>query len=203
MATVATPATAFDLTDLLLEPSPDGRVRFSREAYHFMAQSGMLPDRRIELIDGEIYRMPPIGPPQGSLITRLMNFFIRQLPAEYQCRVQLPIVVSDHSEPEPDLAIVRHRDDDYQKEHPTPADVVLLVEVAQSSLEFDLGKKLQLYSTSGIAEYWVVNIERRSILVHRTPSGNEYRDVTIVQAGDAIAPLAAPKCRLDIEWLFH
>jgi len=205
MATVEMPApTVPKPSQPLLVPTPEGRMRFSRDTYHRLVEVGVLQeDSRVELIDGEIYMMSPIGPFHGALVRRLMKFFVKQLPDTLECSIQLPIVAGNHSEPEPDVAIVRSRDDNYQREHPSPTDTVLLIEVSQSSLPLDLGLKLQLYASSGIAEYWVINIERKTILVHRTPSGNEYRDVTIVQAGDTIAPLAAPECRLDVAWLFH
>jgi Uma2 family endonuclease len=115
----------------------------------------------------------------------------------------MPIIAGDHSEPEPDIAIVAHRDDYYKHEHPSPRDVALLVEVAHSSLTFDLGRKLRLYASSEISEYWVVDIEHKSIHVHRSPSGNQYTDVVTLQAGNTIAPLAAPACQVGVDWLFR
>jgi Uma2 family endonuclease len=188
----------------LLPPTREGRLRFNREAYHRLFEIGVLPsDCRIELIDGEIYMMSPIGPPQGSLITRLNEFFFRNLPESFSCRNQLPVVAGDHSEPEPDIAIIRRQDDDYQCTHPAPADVALLVEVAESSLKFDLRAKLRLYAMCGIPEYWVVDVQHKAILVHRGPVGIQYRSVESVSAGSKIAPLSAPDCQLDVAWLFH
>jgi len=203
MATVTLPCPT-EVGDLLLPPNADGRVRFSRQAYHRMVEAGVLHSgSRVELIDGEIFMMSPIGPPQGSLITRLTRFFARQSSDAFDCRVQLPIVAGDHSEPEPDLAIVRRRDDDYQHEHPKPDDVLLLVEVAQSSLSFDLGLKLRLYSSSGIREYWVIDATHKTMLVHRDPDGDQYRSASRIGIGEKIAPLTAPDCQLDVSWLFH
>ena len=205
MATVISPhlPEAVDIGGLLLSPSSDGRARFSRDAYHRLAEIGVLKsDKRVELIDGEIYMMFPIGPPQGSYISRLAAFFIKHLPDSVQCRVQLPIVVSDHSEPEPDLALVRHREDDYQHEHPTPKDVLLIIEVSHSSLSIDLGRKLQLYASSNIPEYWVIDVERKAILVHRGHSGVQYQQIEMYQSG-SLAPVAASENQLDIDWLFR
>jgi Uma2 family endonuclease len=115
----------------------------------------------------------------------------------------MPIVVGDHSEPEPDIAIVLRRDDDYQHEHPTPNEVVLLVEVAHSSLNFDLRRKMRLYASSGISEYWVVDVEHKSIHVHRLPTGNRYTDTATLTAGESLSPLAAASCQLTVEWLFR
>ena len=188
----------------LLTPALDLHARFSRDAYHRMIDAGVIhPESRVELIDGEIFMMLPIGPPQGSYTTRLSELFIRSLPDALQCRIQMPIVAGDHSEPEPDIAIVHRRADDYEHAHPTTNDVALLVEVAHSSLNFDLGRKLRLYASSDIPEYWVVDIEHRSIHIHRSPSGSEYTDVVTLQAGDGIAPLAAPACQFAVDWLFR
>jgi Uma2 family endonuclease len=169
-----------------------------------MIDTGVIgAESHVELIDGEIFMMLPLGPPQGSLIARLTKFFIRNLPSELDCRAQLPIVAGDQSEPEPDIAIVRGREDDYKHAHPVASDVALLVEVAHSSLAFDLGRKVRLYGSCGIAEYWVIDIENKSIHVHRSPTSNRYADVVVRSAGESVAPLAAPGCHLDIDWLFH
>jgi Uma2 family endonuclease len=182
---------------------PENRVRFSREAYHRMFETGMLSnEKRYELIDGEVVMMSPLGPPNSSMTSRLAEFFVRSLPATLQCRVQQPIVVDDHSEPEPDLAIVLRRDDGYRYHHPKPVDTALLVEVSTTSLGLDLGKKQRLYAELGIAEYWVVDVDRQLLIVHQEPSGRNYRVVKEIGAASTLAPLAASDCRLDLGWLF-
>jgi Uma2 family endonuclease len=198
------PTPEVEVPLLLLSPMDDGHVRFSREAYHRFGEIGVLNcDKRFELIEGEIFMMSPIGAPQGGFISRLMNFFVTRLPSHLTCRIQLSFAIGDHSEPEPDLAIVRRRDDDYLHALPTPSDVALLVEVAQSSLPFDLGRKLRLYAGAGIPEYWVLDIEHQLVLVHREPVGQQYRVAQQFAAGSHIALLAAPECRLDVSWLFR
>jgi Uma2 family endonuclease len=187
---------------LLLPPAADGRARFSRKAYHRMSDV-LNSGPRVELIDGEIFMMSPIGPTRGMLISRLDYFFTRNLPSEFRCRVQLPIAARDDSEPEPDISIVRWRDDDYANEHPTPADVVLIIEVAQSSLPFDLGRKLRLYASIAVSEYWVVDVANRRVIVHREPSTTACQGNTAFESGTHIAPLAAPSCELDLTWLFR
>jgi len=183
---------------------PDGGVRFTRAGYHRLVEGGLLgPDPRVELLNGEIVMMSPIGPWQGALVRRLTRFFIKNLPDSIECSAQLPIIVENHSEPEPDIALVRSRDDDYQQEHPSPVDAVLLVEVSQSSLRIDLGKKLHVYAAAGVSEYWVVDIEQKRVVVHREPFGQEYRSVESFSSGESIAPLAAPMCELELDWLFH
>jgi Uma2 family endonuclease len=188
----------------LLAPSPDFHARFSRDAYHRLFEIGLIDsDSRVELIDGEIFMMSPIGPPQGSYTSRMAEFFVRRLPDNLQCRVQMPIVAGDHSEPEPDIAIVSRRDDDYKIEHPSTRDVALVIEVAASSLIVDLGKKLKLYASSSIPEYWVVDVERAIVHVHRVPVGNRYADTVVLKAGEVAVPTAAPVCQVSIDWLFR
>jgi Uma2 family endonuclease len=189
---------------LLLPPTSDGRVRVTRKGYWRMIESGLFgSDPRIELVDGEVLVMSPIGPWHGALFSRLNWFFIKNLPDSIACSPQLPIVIEDHSEPEPDIALIRHRDDDYKHAHPSPEDVLLLVEVAQSSLSIDLGKKLRVYAAAGIPEYWVVDAVQNVVIVHRHPAASEYQNVQILATGSIIAPLAAPDCQLELAWLFR
>jgi len=187
-----------------LTPTSDGRARFTREAYHRMAEVGVFGlDPRVELLDGEIMMMSPIGPMQSVLVRRLTSFFAKKLPEAIECSVQLPIVAGDHSEPEPDIALVHRRDDDYKREHPSPADVIVLIEVSESSLKIDLGRKLQLYAAIGIAEYWVVDVAKQIVLVHLEPTGSTYRSIETFSAGNTIAPKGVQECRLDVDWLFR
>ena len=189
---------------LLLAPSADFHARFSRDAYHRLFEIGLIDsESRVELIDGEIFMISPIGPPQGSYIGKLAEFFARQLPEGLYCRTQLPIVAGNYSEPEPDIAIVARRDDFYKESHPSTTDVVLIIEVSASSLSFDLGKKLKLYASSNISEYWVADVEREVLHVHRVPVGNRYTDAIVLKAGETATPLAAPACQVSMDWLFR
>jgi Uma2 family endonuclease len=147
--------------------------------------------------------MSPLGPSNSSFISRLTEFFVKNLPEQFECRVQLPIAVSDHSEPEPDLGIVRRQDASYHDEHPKPTDVVLLVEVASTSLNFDLGTKLRVYSDSKIPEYWVLDVDRGNLIVHRQPSAGGYLEVRQLDSKSKVAPLAIPECELELKWLFR
>jgi Uma2 family endonuclease len=197
------PLTA-EVDGLLLPAAPDGRARFSREAYHRLGEIGILGrDSRVELIDGEILMMSPIGPLHGAIVRRLTHFFVKNLPDSIECSIQLPISSGDHSEPEPDIALVRRREDDYQVKHPAPDDVLLLIEVAQSSVSYDLGKKLLVYAESHIPEYWVIDIGKKIVITHSEPAGSAYNLVKSFSAGSMIAPLAAPNCQLDLTWLFR
>jgi Uma2 family endonuclease len=118
-----------------------------------------------------------------------------------QCRIQAPIILSDHSEPEPDLALVRRRADNYRAEHPTSDDIFLVIEVAQSSRHRDLELKRRIYAASGIGEYWVIDVDEQLIVVHREASEADYQVVTPLNSG-AVSPLAASACEIDVRWLF-
>lgn len=184
-----------------LLPSPDGRVRFTRGDYHRMREAGILgEDDPVELLDGEIVAMPPIGPGHNSVTDKLAHFFIRELGERYICRVQGSLALSEISEPEPDFQILRRREDFYRQEHPGPADVLLLIEVAQSSVDRDREEKMRLYAEAGIPEYWVIELDRRRVIVHRQPSGAEYRSVQHFGEDGTVSPEAVD-CSLDLAWL--
>jgi Uma2 family endonuclease len=202
MATVTAPNLP-ELTRPLLAPDPDGRVRFSREAYQRMFEAGVFGvSARVELLNGEIVMMSPIGPEHVAVISIFNEFFASCLPDTMQCRIQAPVVLSNHSEPEPDLAIVRRRPDNYRREHPSLSDIFLIIEVAQSSRQRDLDWKRRVYAGSSISEYWVTDVDEQLLVVHRTPSGGDYQQVEPMNVGRRIAPLCAPNCELEVGLLF-
>lgn len=203
MATV-TVSQLPELSRPLLQPSSEGRARFSREAYQRMFEAGIFINAaRVELLDGEIVMMSPIGPEHVAVISILNEFLAKRLPDTMQCRIQAPVLLSNHSEPEPDLAVVRRRPDNYRSQHPTSVDIHVIIEVAQTSRDRDLNWKRRIYAASGISEYWVVDVDDQVVVVHRDPSGGgDYRKVASVDLSGTIAPLAAPSCQLNIGWLF-
>ncbi len=158
--------------------------------------------RRLELIRGELREMSPIGPVHADLVAWLTNSSIRNTSAdEIQVRVQSPLALEEADcEPEPDIVWVRSNR--FLSGHPTPSDVLLLLEVADSSLDYDRGEKAELYAEAGITDYWIVNAIERTVEVHRDPAGLEYRDVQPFGVGDVIHPLVAPAAGLDIASLF-
>ncbi len=148
--------------------------------------------RRLEFIRGEIRQKTPIGPAHEVVVDHLSEWSIRNLPeGKVWVRVQNSIGLPDlESAPEPDLAWVARRD--YSRGRPTAEDVLLVVEVAQGSLEYDRGEKADLYAETGIADYWVVNLPDRSIEVRRDPTAEGYRSVQTHTGTEEIRPLAAP-----------
>lgn len=164
-----------------------------------MTNAGVLgEDDRVELIEGEIVDMAAKGTAHVVCVRRLVQWFGDHRDNRYLLQVQDPIVLSDDTEPEPDLALVRLAPDEYQSDHPGPKDVFLVVEVADSSLAFDRGRKAALYARAGITDYWVVNAPDSYIDVFRDPSPGGYQDVRTCFPGESISPLAFPDLNVPV-----
>lgn len=168
--------------------------------YHLMGQVGILhEDDRVELIEGEIITMPPIGPVHASLT----SFVFRKLGYRTEGRAipwtQNPIFLGPDSEPQPDFALLRHRPDGYRSRLPNAADVLLLVEIADSSARYDREVKTPLYARHGIPEYWIVNVPERRIEVYREPDAEagRYRNNRAVAEG-VLAPACFPEVGIDV-----
>ncbi|HVC99062.1 MAG TPA: Uma2 family endonuclease [Pirellulales bacterium] len=148
---------------------PTAPYRFSVEQYHRMIADGLLAaDDRVELLEGRVYHLPPIGPEHAYTVNSGTDVFARLLPAGWHARSQQPITLAD-SEPLPDLAVIRGRLQDYRRRHPIAADVGLVIEVADSSLRSDRMLKLAIYAAAGIPEYWIVNLVDRQVEVNTKP----------------------------------
>jgi Uma2 family endonuclease len=173
--------------------------RFTVDEYDRMGQVGILTeDDRVELIDGEIVEMPPVGDRHAHCVRlAMLRFAPSAVAGRITVAVQDPLRLSDHSEPVPDLLILRPRADAYPT-HPTPSDVLLLIEVADSSLAYDQRVKLPLYAREGVPEVWLVELTRRLIAVHREPSSTGYAVTLAVRPGEHIAPVALPDLSLAV-----
>ncbi|WP_234553660.1 Uma2 family endonuclease [Thermus caliditerrae] len=174
--------------------------RFSAEEYHRLAQAGVLQeDEPVELIRGEILEMSPIGSRHAAVVNRLARFFIRALEDEALVSVQNPLRLGPDSEPQPDLALLRPKEDDYATRLPQEQDVLLLVEVAEASLAYDLEVKLPLYASHGIPEVWVVDLGQGRVRVFRNPKGRAYRESLTAGPADTLSPLLLPNVALPLE----
>jgi Uma2 family endonuclease len=172
--------------------------RFNVREYHQMAAAGILgEDDRVELIDGEIVEMPPIGSRHAACVDRLNRMFTTQLGQGVIVRVQNPIRLSRHSEPQPDLVLVRPRPDFYAASHPEPEDVLLIVEVADSSTGYDRSVKVPLYARAGIREMWLVDLERGRVEVLREPAGGGYQTVQAYGPEDRLSVDALPDIQIS------
>ena len=164
------------------------RHRISVDAFHRMGETGILgPADRVELIDGEIIDMSPIGALHAAIVARLASTFSQRLGAAAVVWCQNPLRLDDVNEPEPDIAILRPRADFYTTGHPGPADVLLVIEVSDTSLAYDLGTKVPLYARHGIPEVWVVDAATRRTRVFRQPTGGRYTDESSVEPHEPLS----------------
>jgi Uma2 family endonuclease len=174
----------------LVLPPPITRHRINAEQFHKMAEVGMLvPGERVELIEGEIIDMAPIGSFHCGNVNWLDRVFHQAVADRLVVAVQNALRLSSHVEVYPDLTLLKPRSDFYRHAHPGPEDVLLVVEVADSSAAFDRSVKAELYARHGIAEYWIVDIPARSIRFHRAPQDGRYTDITATETpGPTVVP---------------
>ncbi|MEX0269209.1 Uma2 family endonuclease [Leptolyngbyaceae cyanobacterium UHCC 1019] len=178
--------------------------QISVQDYHQMAKSGILrPDERVELLSGQIIKMAAKGTAHSAAVRRIEHLLRERLGNRVLICLQDPIQLDDYSEPEPDIAVVRPDPLYYEDHHPTPAKVFWLIEVADTSLKFDCEVKALAYSRSGIAEYWVLDVNDRKLHVYRSPSANGYQSETILAEALTIAPLAFPDCVITVQNLLR
>jgi Uma2 family endonuclease len=169
---------------------------FTVAEYYEMARVGILkPDERVELLDGEIVPMNPIGSPHAWCVNRLAGTFYR-FQDRVKIAVQNPLRLNDRSEPEPDLVILQP--DTPESRHPEPPDVFLVIEVADSSIRVDRLRKLPMYARARIPDYWIVDLNADRIEVYRDPVRSRYRSITLFGRGDTINPLFAPDLAVDV-----
>src|SRR5262245_24129021 len=169
------------------------RRRFTVAEYHRMAEVGIFrPGERVELIEGEIVQMAPIGPRHAGCVINATRLFIMQLGGRAVVSPQNPVVIQPRSEPQPDLLLLRPRAVSYSREHPTPPDVLLAVEVADTTVPFDRLVKARLYARAGIPEFWLFLTADGVVEIHREPGPDGYASITAHGAGQTVPPLAFP-----------
>lgn len=164
------------------------RKKFTVGQYHQMIESGILTDRdRVELLQGEIIEMSPIGIQHAACVDRLNELLVRELGARAIVRVQNPIQLSTKSEPQPDFAILQRRSDFYVNGHPQPSDVFALIEVSDTTVEFDRTVKAPIYAKDNIAEVWIVDLNAEAVQIYREPSASGYQQLQTFHRGQAIS----------------
>ncbi len=174
--------------------------RFSAEDFHRMALAGIFrPEDRVELIDGEIIEMSPIGKAHAACVNRLNRSFSDRLRSRVLVSVQNPVRLAPESEPQPDIALLRPRADDYAGAHPGPEDVLLLVEVADTTQAYDRDVKAPLYARAGIKEVWLVDLAAARVEVFRRPEAGRYADAARRSRGERLSPLSFPDCALAVD----
>ena len=176
---------------------------FTREEYHAMGKAGILPyDRRgVELLEGEIIVMSPIRERHAVCVDTLNYQFstLGNLAGRAIVRVQNPAATSPNSEPEPDLMLMTYKDDRYVSGHPSPQDILLLVEVADSSLSYDTNVKLRHYAQVGVREVWIADLRNDRVISHTEPSPEGYLVSRIYRLGDTISPTAFPDLKIAVD----
>jgi len=177
-------------------------AKWTIDEYHRMIAAGILDDRRVELLKGEIVEMSPEGEPHAYSSDEAGEYLARLLTERAKVRHAKPITLPNNSEPEPDIAIVQRLGREYREHHPYPENIFWLIEYANSSLEKDLETKSKIYAEVGIPEYWVVNLKKLHLVVFREPSDGEYTSKFTLTTG-TIQPLTFPEVSVSVEQIIN
>lgn len=179
------------------------RWPFTVDDYHRMRETGILAeDDHVELIDGEVRLMSPIGPFHAAIVKRLNMLLSNKTGEQAIVSVQDPIQLDDHSEPEPDIAILRFDETYYAQHHPTPEDIFFVIEVADTLLEYDRDEKLPRYAESGIREAWLIDVEAETVEQYTQPGQNRYTLKQTFKRGERISSATFPTGILLINQIF-
>lgn len=162
------------------------RHLFSIEDYHRMGETGILPERGVELINGEIITMSPIGSKHAAKVDKLSHILFEQLGKALIVRVQIPFIANNLSEPEPDIALLNYREDYYESELPSGTDIQLIIEVADHTFAYDTKVKLPLYAESGVPEYWVIDLNKKQIHSYWQAAEGSYQKSKVYRIGETI-----------------
>jgi Uma2 family endonuclease len=173
--------------------------RWTREEYYRAGDLGLFgPEERLELLDGEIITKVTPKTPHVYGVQATANALSVAFGPGHHARSQMPLILNDESEPLPDVAVVPGTLADYLPSHPRPADTRLVVEVSDTTLGFDRGRKRTAYARAGVQEYWILNLLDRQLEVYRHPSGARYRQSAIYREGDSVSPIAAPDAVIPV-----
>ena len=179
------------------------RYRFDVDEYARMGEAGIFTeDDRVELIDGEVREMTPIGPPHAGIVNRLTELLVTRLAGRATVIVQNPIRLDRHTEPQPDLVVARRRKGFYADRHPEPGDVLLVVEVADSSVRYDRAEKAPRYGRAGIPETWLVDVEAGAVTVYADPGPQGYARQQVRRRGERMAAASVPDLDLAVDDVF-
>ena len=177
-------------------------AKWTLDEYHQMITSGLLQNRQVELLKGDIVEMPPEGEPHAYFSSEAGDYLARLLGERAMVRQAKPITLPNQSEPEPDLAIVQRLGREYLNHHPHPENIFWVIEYADSSLTKDLDTKSQVYAEVEIPEYWVINLKNRMLIVFREPQEGRYATRT-AQITGSLTPLAFPEISIQINALIN
>jgi len=179
------------------------RHKLSVDDYHKLGEAGILDeDSRVELIEGELIDMAPIGVSHMTVVNRLNRLLVQAVGDLGVVSVQNPVSFPPHSEPQPDVTVLRAGMDRVEAGLPGPADVLLLIEVSDTTVAYDRGTKLRLYARVGVAEYWLVNLQSGSVEVYRGATSHGYLQTMEVRPGDIVRPLSLPAVEIEVASIF-
>ena len=177
---------------------------FTVQEYHLMGDAGIFGNNeRVELIEGEIIEMAAIGKRHAARVDRLARLFSRIPESLVIFRVQNPICLDDKSEPQPDIALVQPRADFYEESLPNSEDILLLVEVSDSTIDYDRDVKVPNYARSGIQEVWLWDLEVNCLEVYRDPTANGYSSMQQFAGGEMVSPLAFPDFEVSVDLILN
>jgi Uma2 family endonuclease len=173
------------------------------DSYHRMIETGILTGGdHVELLEGQIIEMNPQLPPHAATTQRAFRYLDRLLDSVAYLRMQLPVTLRPESEPEPDIAVVRIDANEYGDRHPTPDEIFLIIEVADSTLLNDRQKKALVYAKANITDYWILDVNTQQVYVFREPTPEGYRQEAVLAANTMLAPVAFPDITIPLNQLF-
>lgn len=173
---------------------------FNVDDYYRMFQAGVISEGdHVELIEGEVIEMSPVGTLHAGCVDALNSLLSDRVGKFAIVRIQSPIYVDEYSEPQPDIALLRPRRDFYRRSHPRPIDVLVVIEVADTSAEYDRNVKLPLYARAGIPEAWLIILPKDFIEVHSEPKNGKYQKVQRLKRGKTLASTTIPGLKLDVD----
>ena len=176
------------------------RRLFTVDEYDRLIETGFFgPEERLELVDGEIITMSPIGARHAGCVARLMDLFIARLGPRALVWVQNPVVLGERQEIVPDITVLRRRDDYYTRLRPGPGDALLVIEVADTTLPFDRSVKVPRYAAAGVVEVWLVDLQRNLVLTYDTPRADGYASSRTARRGEHLNPVSFPEVGLAVE----
>ncbi len=174
--------------------------KYTLAEYHQMIEIGILKAQdKVELIRGEIIKMSPVGLKHASCVKKINQLFAQKLGNKVILGIQDPIKLNDNSQPQPDVVLLKPKSDFYATEHPKSEDILLLIEVADTSIEYDRQIKIPLYAENNITEMWLININENIIQVYQNPQGKLYKNITNYQIDDKIDLTIFPDCEIKVK----
>jgi len=176
------------------------RKLFTTTEYHQLIETGVLKeDDRFELLNGEIIEISPIGPRHAACVNRMNTLLSDKARKRAVVSIQNPMTLSDYSEPQPDFALLKPKADFYASAHPTPADALVIIEVADSNVETDRRNKIPTYAFAGVREVWLIDLVNDRIEVHSNPFKGVYQEVRIIQRGQNLTSPSFPALKLKAD----